>query len=91
MVDADHFKLVNDRYGHEAGDRALQALAKALSMDLAAPGFCGRWGGEEFLIVLPEQGLDQGERTLMELQGAVRGTASAGGRRRANDRQRRRC
>lgn len=73
MVDADHFKLFTDRYGHEAGDRALQALAKALSRDLALLGFCGRWGGEECLVVLPEQGLDQGERTLIELQMAVRG------------------
>jgi len=73
MVDADHFKSVNDRFGHEAGDRALQALAKALSTDLAAPSFCGRWGGEEFLVVLPDQVLDAGERTMMNLLRAVRG------------------
>ncbi len=52
MLDIDHFKNVNDRYGHEAGDRVLQALAKVLSENLRAEqDFAFRYGGEEFALI----------------------------------------
>ena len=53
MADVDHFKKVNDTYGHEAGDRVLQGMAKALTQALRAYDVCARWGGEEFLVLLP--------------------------------------
>ena len=54
MVDADHFKDVNDRYGHEAGDQALRAIAKLLAHHLRETDLLGRIGGEEFAVLLPD-------------------------------------
>ncbi|MCA0902631.1 sensor domain-containing diguanylate cyclase [Qipengyuania aquimaris] len=51
IVDVDHFKSVNDRFGHEAGDRTLQVIAKVLSERFDDVGVVGRLGGEEFLVV----------------------------------------
>jgi diguanylate cyclase (GGDEF)-like protein len=53
VVDVDHFKKLNDTYGHTTGDLVLQAVAKALSRHLRAGDLAGRCGGEEFLLVLP--------------------------------------
>ena len=53
VVDVDHFKKFNDTYGHATGDVVLQAVAKALSRHLRAGDLAGRYGGEEFLLVLP--------------------------------------
>ena len=54
MADVDHFKLVNDTYGHEMGDAVLQALAAAMRSAIRGYDTCARWGGEEFLVLLPE-------------------------------------
>jgi len=53
VVDVDNFKKFNDTYGHATGDVVLQAVAKALSRHLRAGDLAGRYGGEEFLLVLP--------------------------------------
>lgn len=53
MVDIDHFKLVNDRLGHAAGDHTLRAVAQHLRKQLRTTDVVARWGGEEFLILLP--------------------------------------
>jgi diguanylate cyclase (GGDEF)-like protein len=53
-MDVDHFKQVNDTYGHQAGDEILSKLAKAVVADLRAIDSFGRYGGEEFLMVLPQ-------------------------------------
>jgi two-component system, cell cycle response regulator len=53
LVDLDHFKHVNDRYGHEVGDRALCLAANLLRGQLRKVDVCTRWGGEEFAIILP--------------------------------------
>ncbi|OIQ73159.1 putative diguanylate cyclase YdaM [mine drainage metagenome] len=58
ILDVDYFKTVNDRFGHEAGDTALCAIARAMEAALREYDLCGRWGGEEFLIMLPETPLD---------------------------------
>ncbi len=52
MVDIDHFKKINDRFGHEIGDRALRMVAQSLSNGLRSYDFLGRWGGEEFLAII---------------------------------------
>jgi diguanylate cyclase (GGDEF)-like protein len=56
MIDVDHFKQVNDRFGHETGDRLLKSLANVLNSAKRASDVVGRMGGEEFAMLLPETG-----------------------------------
>ncbi|MBS2023754.1 MAG: GGDEF domain-containing protein [Deltaproteobacteria bacterium] len=58
LIDVDHFKAVNDRLGHAVGDEVLVALGQRLGEQLRDVDMLGRWGGEEFLVVLPETGFD---------------------------------
>ncbi len=53
MLDIDHFKMINDRYGHVAGDRVLQLVAQRIESQLRPTDIMGRYGGEEFVILLP--------------------------------------
>jgi diguanylate cyclase (GGDEF)-like protein len=53
-LDLDHFKALNDRHGHQAGDETLAAVGAALRSSLRASDFAGRWGGEEFVVLLPD-------------------------------------
>jgi diguanylate cyclase (GGDEF)-like protein len=57
LADADHFKLVNDTFGHQFGDRVLQRIVAELDRGLPEGGFCARYGGEEFALVLPGRDL----------------------------------
>ncbi len=57
MLDIDNFKEVNDQYGHLVGDQILQAIAKRINNNLRTPDVGGRYGGEEFVILLPETGI----------------------------------
>jgi diguanylate cyclase (GGDEF)-like protein len=59
ILDLDHFKRINDRYGHLTGDEILQAFARFLLERIEAPQRCYRWGGEEFVLLLPELDLSQ--------------------------------
>ncbi|MBY0235762.1 MAG: GGDEF domain-containing protein, partial [Burkholderiaceae bacterium] len=71
MMDIDHFKRVNDNYGHLAGDKVLQSVAKTLQSRLREQDQIGRFGGEEFLLILPDTSLE-GALTLAEdLRAAV--------------------
>jgi diguanylate cyclase (GGDEF)-like protein len=58
LVDLDHFKLINDRCGHAGGDAVLREFARLAREDLRATDTFGRWGGEEFLLVMPDTTLD---------------------------------
>ncbi|MFQ5927661.1 MAG: GGDEF domain-containing protein, partial [Terriglobia bacterium] len=71
MVDVDHFKEVNDTYGHKAGDRVLESVAAILVETLRLPDKVGRYGGEEFLLVLPETGLDQTTKIAERIRARV--------------------
>lgn len=65
LCDVDHFKRINDRYGHAVGDRVLQHLAQHLGLNIRDVDILGRWGGEEFILVLPELSLS-GAQTLAQ-------------------------
>jgi diguanylate cyclase (GGDEF)-like protein len=59
MVDIDHFKEVNDKYGHQVGDEVIISLVDIISKNIRKSDIFGRWGGEEFIILLPETSLYQ--------------------------------
>ena len=71
LGDIDDFKQINDTYGHEAGDEALKQTAGIIARTVPAEGYAARWGGEEFLFVIPNVGLEEGvdcaERIRTEL------------------------
>jgi len=75
LIDADHFKRINDAYGHEAGDEALRVLAATVQSGLRGEDLFARLGGEEFVAVLPESdeaaALASAERLRAEVEQAV--------------------
>jgi diguanylate cyclase (GGDEF)-like protein len=71
FVDADHFKQVNDTYGHAAGDRVLVALARCLRDRLRASDLATRYGGEEFAVLLPETDLSNARRLAEQIREAI--------------------
>jgi len=71
LIDIDHFKQVNDRHGHLVGDEALRAVATILRSAIRAKDVIGRFGGEEFVIALPDTGLDDATVTADRLRIAV--------------------
>ncbi|MEL7557797.1 diguanylate cyclase [Stutzerimonas chloritidismutans] len=68
MLDLDHFKQVNDRYGHAAGDNVIRALANLMRQRLRRIDSIGRYGGEEFVAVLPDCPAEQAERIFDEIR-----------------------
>lgn len=71
LVDLDHFKSVNDIHGHVAGDRVLREVAHRLQANLRACDLVSRYGGEEFLIVLPETAVEEAISLAERLRAAV--------------------
>ena len=81
LGDLDHFKLVNDRYGHPSGDRVLAAFAEVLRSEIRAEDLAGRWGGEEFALVLPDTDVASGVKLAERVRKAteaMRFTSDAG-------------
>ena len=68
FLDVDHFKLVNDRFGHDAGDRTLQAMARSLGHSLRHGDMLARWGGEEFLLIMPNTDKAQALAALQRMR-----------------------
>jgi diguanylate cyclase (GGDEF)-like protein len=68
MIDIDHFKQVNDRYGHLTGDRVIKALAQLLVERLRKTDTVGRYGGEEFGVILFNTDLESGEALMNEIR-----------------------
>lgn len=79
LFDLDHFKGVNDRYGHDIGDLVLQEVTDVVLATLRPDAVFGRWGGEEFLVVVPQAGLDEGAAVAERLRQAIAAHAFSGG------------
>lgn len=58
MFDIDHFKRINDTYGHQLGDEAIRAVSRQVMESSREVDICGRYGGEEFTVILPDTGVD---------------------------------
>ncbi len=71
MMDIDHFKRVNDTYGHEAGDLVLKEIARTIKTTLRASDICCRYGGEEISVVLPEAPVDGARMRAEVLRAAI--------------------
>lgn len=79
MVDVDRFKDVNDAHGHEVGDRALIEIANAIRSCVRDYDFCGRWGGEEFLVIMPETGAGDAALAVERIRDAIAALAVMAG------------
>lgn len=72
MLDIDKFKMINDTYGHAAGDEALRTLAEQLRKDLRSSDIFGRYGGEEFVVLMPETNLQTAYQSADRLLANIR-------------------
>ena len=81
MIDIDHFKAINDRHGHAAGDAVLAGGRRAMRGRLRAEDQLGRLGGEEFLALLPDAAATQAAVIAEELRAEVAGGEPGGARR----------
>lgn len=73
LCDIDHFKLINDQMGHDCGDEVLKGISKMLLAGLRESDTLGRWGGEEFLILLPETAIDAALNLCTRLKESIVG------------------
>ncbi len=71
MIDIDHFKQVNDTFGHSAGDEILKRIADQIRSQVSDEGIVSRYGGEEFTVLLPDVSLEAGQRMAERIRSAV--------------------
>lgn len=83
LLDIDHFKEINDRHGHEAGDEVLRGIATMASAQLRGRDLIARWGGEEFAVLLVGAHVEEAARVVERLLSGVRAlsVAAVGGQR----------
>lgn len=74
LIDLDHFKAVNDTFGHQGGDKVLISFAKQLKDALRTTDIIGRYGGEEFIIVLPETPVEEARKVIQRVLDTCRET-----------------
>lgn len=72
LLDVDHFKLINDQYGHEMGDRVLAEIGRLIPAELRTQDFVARWGGEEFLVILPGTEINSALASAERVRDALR-------------------
>lgn len=71
VCDLDHFKKINDTFGHQAGDKVLKLVAQVVSTRLRNVDFVARYGGEEFVLVMPETDAEQAKTVLDKMRAAI--------------------
>jgi diguanylate cyclase len=71
MVDIDHFKSLNDRYGHQVGDEMLRIVARAILVSVRGSDVVGRPGGDEFLVIFPDAGLSEASELGERIRSSV--------------------
>ena len=72
LCDLDHFKMINDKYGHIAGDKVLSELSAVFQSSIRSQDTVARWGGEEFIFILPQTTIEQAEKAAKKLLAATR-------------------
>ena len=75
LLDLDHFKKINDQHGHDIGDEVLRLISRRLREQVRGSDVVGRWGGEEFIILLPETELSDAQRLAERLRGSTESQA----------------
>ena len=75
MFDIDHLKRINDRFGHSVGDAVLKRFAQAALTQLRTVDYFGRYGGDEFLLILTNTNREQAQRTVERIRAKVAGLA----------------
>lgn len=71
LADVDRFKSVNDAFGHDMGDKVLVEIAQVVQACVREYDLCGRWGGEEFMVIMPEIGVGEGTRVVERMRDAI--------------------
>ncbi|MFD2166373.1 diguanylate cyclase [Thalassotalea euphylliae] len=78
LLDIDRFKQVNDNFGHAVGDKVLIQFAQVISKRLRGSDVLARWGGEEFMLILPNTGIGGAEKLMLKLKDSIKHTQFTG-------------